>query len=141
MEDALGEATRQPRVRSLLVGAFALLALLLASIGIHDLVAADVAARWNEFGIRLALGGSLTSLRRSIISKTAKMVALGLLLGALGVYASSNVTESAIAGLQPARLITGLIAVCLLAISAFAAILWPMLRLARVDPVMAIRRQ
>jgi putative ABC transport system permease protein len=100
-----------------------------------------VAARWKEYGVRLALGGSVGSLHAALIRKTAKMLALGLLLGAFAVIGSADLLGSAVAGLQPSRPATALITAGLLALSAFAAILWPLLRLAKVDPVTALRHE
>ena len=123
LDKALGDASRQPRIRSILVGSFALLALLLAAIGIHGLVAADVAARWKEFGIRIALGGTQHSLRSLVVTKTALLLGIGILLGVGAVAASSGILESSVEGLQPARMTTAVIAGLLLAGSALAAII------------------
>jgi putative ABC transport system permease protein len=139
MDEAVGEATRQPRVRSLLVGSFALLALLLAAIGVHGLIAADLAARWKEFGVRLALGGTLQKLRLIVVSKTLRLLVAGGSLGVAAVAASSQILESSVDGLQPARITTALLTGGLLLLAALAAILWPLRKVAKIDPISALR--
>ncbi len=141
LDEALGEATSAPRIRSYLVGSFALLALVLAAIGIHGLIAADVARRWKEFGIRLALGGSVPALRTMLLKRAAWLLSIGSVLGIAAVVGTSKLLESAVEGLQPARVATGLIVALLILLAALAAIWWPLRRLAGVDPASALRHE
>jgi putative ABC transport system permease protein len=141
LDDALGEATATPRIRSYMIGSFALLALFLAAIGIHGLFAADVARRWKEFGIRLALGGSVPGLRTMMLKRAAWLVAGGSVLGIAAVLGTSKLLESAVEGLQPARLATGAIVTVLILCAALAAIWWPLRKLAGVDPASALRHE
>jgi predicted permease len=139
LDEAVGESARTPRVRSYLIGGFALLALLLAAIGIHGLFAADVATRWKEFGVRLALGGTVPSLRGLLMRRAAWLLAIGCGLGVVAVALTSKVLESAVEGLEPARLTTGFAVAALVLLAALGAIWWPLRRLAKVDPASALR--
>lgn len=141
LDEALGESTATPRVRSYLIGGFALLALLLAAIGIHGLFAADVATRWKEFGVRLALGGAVADLRNMLLTRAAWLLVIGCALGIAAVVATSKLLESAVEGLQPARLSTGFVVAALVLLAALVAIWWPLRRLSRVDPSSALRHE
>ena len=115
--------------------------LLLAAIGIHGLFAADVATRWKEFGVRLALGGAVGDLRNMLLTRAAWLLAIGCALGIAAVVATSKLLESAVEGLQPARLSTGFVVAALVLLAALVAIWWPLRRLSRVDPSSALRHE
>lgn len=141
LDEALGEATSTPRIRSYLIGSFALVALFLAAVGIHGLFAADVARRWKEFGIRLALGGSVSALRNLLLKRAAMLLAAGSALGIAAVVATSKLLESAVEGLQPARILTAVVVALLILVAALAAIWWPLRKLSGVDPAAALRHE
>ena len=141
MKDRLKDSTKDSRVRSILVGASATLALLLMAIGVHGLIAGDVATRWREFGIRLALGATVPSLRIQLVQKIAVLSAIGLAAGIAIVVMTSNLLAASFEGLPPVRVIT-LAAVCLaIGAAALTAILWPLYRIARIDPSTALRHE
>ena len=141
MRDRLSESTRDSRVRSILVGASATLALLLMAIGVYGLIAGDVAARWREFGIRLALGANVGGLRVLLIRKIALLAAVGLVAGIAVVMMTSNLLTHSFEGLPPVEART-VVAVCaVIGLAALTAILWPLYRVARVDPATALRHE
>ena len=81
MDDVLGASVSQPRFSSELLGVFAALALLLASIGLYGLVAYSVNERRNEIGIRMALGAQRRDILRMVLGEGGKMALLGVALG------------------------------------------------------------
>ena len=141
MSDRLGEARSQPRIRSLLVGAFALIALVLAALGVYGLIAGDLAGRWREFGVRLALGATIGSLRRIMLRKVARLLAAGALLGAAGVFSAMRLIGSRIEGFGQVSFTTALVVIVAVSLAALVALIWPMRRIARIDPAAALRHE
>ena len=127
------------RIPVLLMGAFGVLALLLASVGIYALFAAMAAAREREFGVRLALGATPRGIAALVVRHGATWMALGLALGAVGVFAVTRMLGGLLYGVSsfdPAAL--G-IAVLLLMLCAAIALLVPVRRATRVDPTSVLR--
>ncbi len=122
-----------------LLGSFALLALLLAAIGIYGLLAFTVARRSNEIGIRMALGAGAGDLVRLVVRQA---VLLALAGTAIGLAASAVLTrwiQSLLFGVRATEpLVYGLAAALLLCVAGFAAY-FPARRATRVDPTVALR--
>jgi putative ABC transport system permease protein len=122
-----------------LLGAFAALGLALAAIGIYGVTSYSVAQRTGEIGIRMALGAQRRDVLRLVLSKGARVVMLGALLGVGGAYAVSRLLIAAIPELptrDPAAL--ALITIALVAV-ALAACYLPARRATKVDPMVALR--
>ncbi len=141
LKDRLGESVSGQRVRSALVGASAALALLLMAIGIHGLIAGDVATRWREFGVRLAMGATIPSLRRLLFQKIAVLALVGLTLGTGAVLLTSNLLEAAFQNLAPVSAPTFLVVGLAIALAALSASLWPLYRIGRIEPSTALRHE
>ena len=141
LKDRLGESVADRGVRSALVGAAAALALLLMAIGIHGLIAGDVANRWREFGVRLAMGATIPSIRRLLLQKIAALALAGIAVGIGAVLLTSNLLESAFQNLAPASVPTLLVVCLTIALAALSAILWPLYRIGRIDPSTALRHE
>ncbi|HEY0945362.1 MAG TPA: ABC transporter permease [Opitutaceae bacterium] len=127
------------RFRSLLLGLFASVALLLASIGLYGVVSYSVAQRTREIGIRAALGANTGNILGLILRGGMTMVVTGLLLGAIGVFALTRLLSSLLYGVgerDPAT-IAGVAAI--LASVALVACYLPARRATRVDPIIALR--
>ena len=127
------------RLTTTLLGVFAVIALLLAMIGIYGAVAYTVAQRTGEIGVRMALGAQTRDVLRLVISQGMTPVVIGLLVGlgvalALGRLLTSQLYE--VSAHNP-TLLAGTI--CILAIVALAACLIPARRATRVDPMTALR--
>lgn len=135
--------TAATRKTLLLIGIFAVLALLLAVAGLYAVMAVAVAAREREFGVRLALGSSPMRLVRLVLRGGLLQIVVGLAIGVgivLGVSGSLKSLLRALTGHASAFDPVALIAVCvLLAIAGVLACLVPALRAGRVQPMRALR--
>src|SRR5436190_11740291 len=131
----------QPQLYLTLFGLFALLALLLAAIGLYGLIAYSVAQRTREFGIRYALGAQVRDVLRLVIGQGARLTALGLALGLLAAAAVARLMETLLFRTKAYDpLVFGAVIFVLGAIGLLAALL-PALRATRADPVAALRAQ
>ena len=127
------------RLPVMLMMAFGGLALLLASVGVYAMFASMAAAREQEFGIRVALGSSRRAIARLVLGQGAVWMLMGLALGALGVLAVTQLVRDLLYGVAPFDPLT--IAATLLALVGCAtlALLVPVRRATRVDPVSVLR--
>jgi len=138
--DALVQRAVSPR-RFLLVllGSFALAALLLAALGIYGVVSYTVSQRAREIGIRMALGESAAQVRSRVVGKTLRLAGAGVVAGSLGAFALSQLMASLLYEVSPTDPATYLVVVIgLLAISALAGYL-PAMRASRTDPAVVLR--
>jgi putative ABC transport system permease protein len=139
MESVLAEQLAQPRFSSMLLGAFAGIALTLAAVGIYGLVAYTVSRRTREIGLRMALGAARTDVLRMVVRQGMTLVAVGLAVGLALALALSRVLGSLlyeVSAWDPATFAA--VAVVLLAIALVAS--WiPARRATRVDPLAALR--
>ena len=117
------------------------LALLLAAVGIHGLLAFTVAQRAREIGVRLALGAEPSLLARMIVSEAARMAVLGLVPGVLGGYAAARAMSALLFGVRPDDPLTISAAAGLCLLTAVVGALPPAIRAARVDPMSALRAE
>jgi putative ABC transport system permease protein len=129
----------EPRVYTLLLGAFAALAVLLAAIGLYGLMAYSVSQRRHELGIRLALGATRVEVMRLVVREGAWLVAAGALVGLAGAAAATRLIASLVKGAQPNDPATLAAVTMVLLAAALTASYLPARRAARVDPIAALR--
>ena len=141
LQSLVDRSLRNRRMVTMLLGGFTLLALLLAAVGIHGVVAFQVAQRTREIGIRMALGAQLREVVGLILGQGLRLAAWGLGAGLLASLAFGRVIGSQIRGIQPLDPASLVLALGVLAASAFLASLLPALRAARVDPIEALRSE
>jgi len=123
----------------LLLGAFALTAVLLASLGIYGVVSYSVNQRTQEIGIRMTLGASAAHLQMGVVARTLMLAAVGILMGLAGSFALSRLVASLLYGVSatdPATFV--LMMILLILISALAGYL-PARRASRIDPMSVLR--
>jgi putative ABC transport system permease protein len=128
-----------PRFNMLLVLCFALVALVLAAVGVYGVIAYGVARRTREFGVRAALGATPDDLVRSVVLGGVRLSGIGIAAGCLAALAVGRLLTSMLYGLPPRDPITLAGAVGVLALVAIAACWVPARRASRIDPVAALR--
>jgi predicted permease len=127
------------RMISTMSTAFALLATLLASIGLYGVLAYSVAQRTREIGVRMALGADAMRVRVLVLRQVALMVLVGGIIGLAGAIALGRVAQSMLFQMSGSDPIVMMSATVLLALVALAAGYVPALRASRVDPMQALR--
>jgi putative ABC transport system permease protein len=139
MEDLMGVSLAQQRFNMLLLGLFAALALILATVGIYGMMAYRVGQRMHEIGIYIALGAQRRDVLRLVLSDGAKLAFFGIAMGIAGAIALTRVMTSLLFEVKPTDPETFAVVATLLAIVALAACYVPTRRAMRVDPVVALR--
>jgi putative ABC transport system permease protein len=137
----VAEATARPRLSSYLLGAFALVALLLAAIGLYGVISYGVAQRRGEIGVRVALGAARGDIVGLIVRQGMAVTAAGLVLGLAGALALSRLLRSLLFGVTTTDAVTFVAVPLLLVAVALLASYLPASRAARQDPVAALRTQ
>jgi putative ABC transport system permease protein len=140
METVAAEATARPRFRAQLIGTFAVLSVLLATVGVAGVIASTVSERRREFGIRMALGANGNDVLRLVLATACRIAVAGAALGLAGTVALTRSLESLLFGVTPLDPPTLVAAPTLLTITALAACAVPALRAARIDPAVTLRR-
>jgi len=139
MEEVLGREASQRRLGMILLSAFAVLALLLASLGIYGVLAYFVAQHRNEIGVRLALGASPARILLLVLQKGMKLTLLGVAIGLAASFALTRLMTSLLFGVKAVDPLTFAAVPVLLAVVALLACWIPARRAARVDPMVALR--
>ncbi|HZU28828.1 MAG TPA: ABC transporter permease [Bryobacteraceae bacterium] len=130
-------AARTVQVR--ILGAFAVLALLLAGVGIHGLLSFTVSNRAGELAVRIALGAQRRDILRLVLVQSLALSCAAIVLGVVLAWGAAHAMQALLAGVSPADSATFLIAVSLCFAMALAGSLIPALRALRVDPLTALR--
>ena len=132
---------RTERMLSYVSGAFGLVALALAAIGLGGLLAYATARRTNEIGVRMALGAARSDVVRMIVRDSLALVATGILVGLPCAYAVGRFLTSSLFQLEPFDVPTSAAAVAVLLVVALVAAWVPARRAARIDPILALREE
>lgn len=141
MERIVNDAIRQQRVSAVLIAGFALGALLLATMGLFGVVSGSVTRRRHEFAVRLALGADHSGVLRLVLLDGAKLIGLGLLIGAPGIYAASGLLRGTLVGVSPHDPLTLALVAFGLATVAMIACYLPARRVLRLDPAQSLRQE
>jgi predicted permease len=127
------------RFHMFVIGAFAVLALVLAVVGLYAVIAYSVAERIHEMCVRLALGARPATLLGMVLGEGMKLVGLGVLIGVLAALALTRLIESQLFGVEARDLRTFVLVPLVLAFVGLLGCLIPALRAMRVDPASALR--
>jgi putative ABC transport system permease protein len=141
MEDRLSNVLSTPRLRTVLVSSFAVIALVLAAVGIYGSVLYSVEKRMHEVGIRMALGAQSSDILRTVLSQGLVMILAGITAGIAGVLVISKLWESFLFGVTANDLPTLSLVVALLSAIAVFACYIPARRATRVDPMVTLRSE
>jgi predicted permease len=139
MGDVVADSLVKPRFLSLLLGAFSVIAITLAAIGIYGVMAYTVAQRTQEIGLRVALGATTQNVLTLVLGQGLKMTLIGLATGLAGAYFLTSVMASLLFEVSTTDPLTfALVAIGLTAVGLFACFV-PARRATRVDPMVALR--
>jgi predicted permease len=139
LSQQLDASLTRDRLLATLSGFFGALALLLAVVGLYGTLSYSVARRRNEIGIRIALGAAQRRVMQLVLTEVARMVIVGVALGAVIAVMSTRLVTSLLYGLSPSDPATMIASVVVLAAVALGAGALPAWRASRVDPITALR--
>ena len=139
LRDVVSEGLASRRLPVVLMSGFGALALLLASVGVYAMFASMATAREREFGVRVALGAGRGNIAGLVLRQGGVWLALGLAGSALGVTAVARLVGDLLYGVRPFDPVTLGVAVGTLVACAAMALLVPVRRATRVDPIMTLR--
>ena len=138
-EQLLAAAVGRPRFQTLLIGIFALVALLLAAVGIYGVISYSAAQRTHEIGLRMALGARSRDVIRLVVGQGMGLALAGTGLGVIGALALTWLMKGLLFGVSATDPLTFTLIAMLLAAVAFLACYLPARRATRVDPMIALR--
>lgn len=141
LEQLLGTSVAPRRFNMLLLGIFAGVALILATIGLYGVMSYSVSWQTHEIGIRMALGANRTDVLRLVVQQGMKMTLIGLVLGLAGAFLLSRVLIGMLYGVSPTDPLTFTSVSIVLLTVALLACLIPARRATRVDPIVALRAE
>ncbi|HTV60077.1 MAG TPA: ABC transporter permease [Verrucomicrobiae bacterium] len=139
LPETLRASVSQERFRTLLLGLFGVTALLLAAVGIFGVISYSVARRTRELGIRMALGATPGRVLKLVLTESARLVLVGLVLGIIGALGLTRFLSSLLFQVHAADPLTFLGVAALLSLVALFACYVPARRAMRVDPLEALR--
>jgi len=137
--DLIDDSLSEERTLASLTGAFGIVALLLAAIGLFGVTAYSVAQRTREIGIRMALGAQRTTIVSSIVREAMMLVIAGLGIGAVVAVIAARLIATQLFGVAPTDFATIGTALLLMVAVAGTASLIPARRASKVDPMVALR--
>jgi len=141
METIVSASMAQKRFATFLLGIFAIVAMLLASIGIYGVMSYSVSQRTHEIGIRMALGASAQDVLRLVVGRGMLLAVIGVALGLVAAFWATRAMSSLLFGVTTTDTMTFvLIPIALAAVASVASYL-PARRATRVDPMSALRNE
>jgi len=141
MDEILGESVADARFNTALLSLFAVVALLLAAIGIYGVLSYTVAQRAGEIGIRMALGAQRWSVLRLVVGNGMALALAGVAIGVASALAATRALDRLVFGVSTSDPgVFGAVALILTAVAATATTV-PALRASRVDPMVALRNE
>jgi putative ABC transport system permease protein len=139
MEQVIADTLSQPRFTATLLLIFAIVALVLASIGIYGVMSYSVTERTKEFGILMAVGAQQRDVLKMVLGRGLILAAIGVVIGLLAIIPLRKVLLSQVFGISATDPLTLVIVSLLLMTVALLACYIPALRATRVDPLDALR--
>lgn len=141
LSEQVASSLRRERVLAVLSALFGGVALALAVLGLYGVMSYAVARRRNEIGVRIAIGAGRGRVIRMVLGDVARVLLIGLVLGAAGAIASGRLVTTFLYGVEPGEPVVLLGAAAALALVALTAGMIPAWRAARMDPTRALREE
>jgi putative ABC transport system permease protein len=141
LQQMVSDSIARPRLETVVLAAFGVIALGLACIGLYGLIAFSVAQRIREIGIRVALGASKAGIFRMILGDGLRLTVVGVLLGLAGVVSSTRFLRSLLYEVNPLDPATLVSVICILLVVSAAACYIPALRATNADPASILREE
>jgi len=141
MEDVVDQAIAGARFNTVLLGVFALIAFLLAAVGIYGVISCDVSARTHEIGIRVALGAQPGDVLKLVLGQGARLAGYGIAAGLAAAFVLTRLMAAMLYGVKATDAYTFAAIPVLLGTVALAASYLPSRRALRLDPVTALRHE
>jgi putative ABC transport system permease protein len=141
LEERMSQAVGEPRFRTLLLAAFAGIALVLAALGIYGVLSYSISLRIHEFGVRMSLGASRRDVLRMVIGEGMLLTLIGAAIGVVGSLALTRVMSGMLFQVTPHDPLTFTAVSGLMLIVSFFACFIPAWRATRVDPMIALRHE
>jgi len=141
LEDVEWAATGRHRFRAAMVGAFAVLAVVLAMVGVFGILAYSVQQRVRDFGVRRALGATSNDVMQLVLRDAVRVIAVGAVIGLIVSAALGRMIASMLFGVQPLDLLTFGFVIVVLGLTAAVSVAGPAWRAARIDPAVALQNR
>jgi putative ABC transport system permease protein len=139
MTDVIGATTAPRQFNAMLLGAFAAIALVLATLGIYSVISYSIALQTQEIGIRMALGAQRSSILKMVLRKGIVLTVFGAVIGLAAAFALTRWMSSMLFGISPSDPVTYALVLLIALIAALLACAIPARRATRVDPLVALR--
>jgi predicted permease len=141
MNEVLADSLSRQRFSMILLGAFAAVALLLASVGVYGVISYLVGQRTHELGVRIALGARRGAILRLVVNYGMKMAIGGVAIGLIAAFGLTRLMSNMLYGVSATDPTTFAVIALLLVAVAMAACLIPAWRATKVDPLVALRHE
>jgi ABC-type antimicrobial peptide transport system permease subunit len=139
LDEVISGSVALPRLVAVLVGAFSVLALALAALGVYGVLSYAVDRRRREIGVRMALGAGRRRLMREVLARGMRVVAVGVVVGVAAAAAATRLLGRLLYGVGAGDPFSYALAVAVLLAAALAACLVPARRAAATDPMAVLR--
>jgi putative ABC transport system permease protein len=141
LQEVVDATLARPRTISVLLTAFAVIALVLASVGVYGVMAYSVSQRTQEIGVRMALGATVNSVFRMVLGQALKLVAIGVVAGLIAAGLLTRALETLLFETEPLDPVTfALTAIVLIVVATLASYI-PARRGTRIAPTEALRTE
>ncbi len=141
MQDRFNDSLARQRFSTLMLGAFAGFALLLAAVGVYGVISYLVSQSMHDIGVRIALGAQPANILGFVVRQGMELAAIGVLGGLIGAFALTRFMTSLLFGVNATDALTFSAVALILAVVACAATVIPALRATRVDPMVVLREE
>lgn len=139
MEQFLSDMMAAPRATAYLLSALAIVAIILAAVGIYGVMSYTIAQRTHEIGIRVALGARRADVLRLVLTQGMKLAVVGIVIGTGGAVIVTRMMDPLLYGVRPNDPLTFAVVAVVLASVALLACYIPARRAMKVDPMVALR--